>query len=134
VPNAIETWRRVLELRGEDAEALAGLADLYERTEQWASSPRCSSGTTTSPPTTSRAWVCSSVARTSTASARSRRLALDDYARVLDIDYANLQALYAIADIWRRRNDASERRRRAAPDRGSGRGVAAPGEPGRDLP
>src|SRR5690606_39946055 len=34
--------------------------------------------------------------------------ALDDYIRVLDVDYGNVQALYAIADIWRRRNDPRE--------------------------
>ena len=34
--------------------------------------------------------------------------ALDDYNRVLDIDYANLEALYAIAEIWRKREDHNE--------------------------
>ena len=34
--------------------------------------------------------------------------ALDDYQRVLDIDYANVDALRAIANIWRNRNDAYE--------------------------
>ena len=32
--------------------------------------------------------------------------ALEDYERVLDIEYNNVDALYAIADIWRRRADA----------------------------
>src|SRR6185437_888308 len=36
IPNALETWKRVLELRGEDQEALAALANLYERMGQWA--------------------------------------------------------------------------------------------------
>jgi tetratricopeptide (TPR) repeat protein len=34
--------------------------------------------------------------------------ALDDYNRVLDIDYANTHALYAISEIWRRRSDPQE--------------------------
>ena len=33
---AIETWKRVLDLRGEDPEALGALANLYERSGQWA--------------------------------------------------------------------------------------------------
>src|SRR5262249_33085681 len=36
VAQAIETWKRVLDLRGEDPEALHALANLYERMEQWA--------------------------------------------------------------------------------------------------
>jgi tetratricopeptide (TPR) repeat protein len=34
--------------------------------------------------------------------------ALEDYQRVLDVDYGNVEALYAIAEIWRRRNDSNE--------------------------
>ena len=33
---AIETWKRVLDLRGEDVEALGALANLYESAERWA--------------------------------------------------------------------------------------------------
>ncbi|HSN99926.1 MAG TPA: tetratricopeptide repeat protein, partial [Candidatus Nanopelagicales bacterium] len=36
IPGAVETWKRVLELRGEDPEALGALANLYERQGQWA--------------------------------------------------------------------------------------------------
>ncbi len=36
IPASVETWKRVLELRGEDQEALAALANLYERVGQWA--------------------------------------------------------------------------------------------------
>ena len=32
---AIETWKRVLDLRGEDPEALSALANLYEQQQQW---------------------------------------------------------------------------------------------------
>jgi len=35
---AIETWKRVLDLRGEDPEALGALANLYESAGQWPSS------------------------------------------------------------------------------------------------
>src|SRR6185312_1449397 len=85
-------WKRVLELRGEDQEALGALADLYERQQQWAE-------------------LCDVLERhfdiASEDTARDDS-ALDDYNRVLDIDYANVQALYAISDIWRKRNDPQE--------------------------
>ena len=33
---AVEAWKTVLDLRGEDAEALGALSDLYESMGQWA--------------------------------------------------------------------------------------------------
>jgi hypothetical protein len=36
MPRAVDTWKRVLELRGDDPEALARLANLHERCPQWA--------------------------------------------------------------------------------------------------
>jgi tetratricopeptide (TPR) repeat protein len=109
IPGALETWKRVLELRGEDHEALAALADLYERVEQWAE--LCD--------VLERHYdiAADDVARVDVLLRRaklfSERLgrddsALDDYNRVLDIDYANTHALYAISEIWRRRNDPQE--------------------------
>ena len=50
--------------------------------------------------------------------------ALDDYNRVLDIDYANVDALRAIAAIWRTRKDPQRARVRAAPIGRSRRGGA----------
>ena len=99
------------------------------------SSATSSSGTTTSRPTTSRA---------STVLLRRAKLfndrlgrddsALDDYNRVLDIDYANVEALYAIADIWRRRNDPQQivTALHQTVDRAAA--GAAGGEPRRALP
>ncbi|MCU0690712.1 MAG: tetratricopeptide repeat protein [Polyangiaceae bacterium] len=106
---AVDTWKRVLDLRGEDAEALSALANLYEARQQWAE-------------------LCDvldrefDIAETDDARVgiRLRRAhvflvrlnrdeeALEDYQRALDIDYANVNALRAIANIWRSRNEAYE--------------------------
>jgi tetratricopeptide (TPR) repeat protein len=106
---SIDTWKRVLDLRGEDVEALGALANLYEGRGQWAE-------------------LCDVLERQfdiaesdeARVSIRLRRAhvflvrlnrdeeAIDDYQRVLDIDYANVDALRAIANIWRARNDAYE--------------------------
>jgi tetratricopeptide (TPR) repeat protein len=102
-------WKRVLDLRGEDPEALGALANLYERLEQW--SELCD--------VLERHYdiAADDEARVSVLLRRARlyreRLgrdesALEDYARALDIDYANLEALYAVADIWRKKGDPSE--------------------------
>jgi len=130
VPLAVETWKRVLDLRGEDPEALSALADLYERTEQWAELCDVLERHYDIAPTTRRAWRCSSAAPSSTTPRLGRS---DSAARRLrprlDIDYANLTALYAVADIWRRRNDANELVA-ALHQTGGSRGSAAPaGEP-----
>lgn len=106
---SVETWKRVLELRGEDPEALHALANLYERMQQWAelcdvlerhyyiaADPE------------SQVAVLLRRAKLYTDQLGRDDSALEDYQRVLDIDYGNVEALYAIAEIWRRRNDPNE--------------------------
>jgi tetratricopeptide (TPR) repeat protein len=108
-PRAIETWKRVLDLRGEDVEALGALANLYESKSMWAE-------------------LCDVLDRQfditdgdeERVAVRLRRArvflerlgrddeALDDFQRVLDIDFSNVDALRAIAGIWRKRADANE--------------------------
>ncbi len=109
VPRAVDTWKRVLDLRGEDVEALGALANLYESQQQWAE-------------------LCEVLERQfdiadsdeDRVAIRLRRAhvflerlgrdeeALEDFQRVLDIDYANVDALRSIANIWRSRNEAYE--------------------------
>ena len=106
---AIETWKRVLDLRGEDPEALVALADLYERTSHWAELSDV----------LEREYetVTTDEARTSVLLRRARvfrdklgrdEQALGDFQRALEADIGNLEALRAIADIWRRRNEPVE--------------------------
>ncbi len=109
-PNkAIDTWKVVLDLRGEDPEALLALSNLYEQQQQWrelvdilerqydiASSDD------------DRVNILTRRARTFEGKLSRDDQALEDWNRVLDIDYANLAALRAIAAIRRRQGDAQE--------------------------
>jgi golgin subfamily B member 1 len=109
IPAAVETWKRVLELRGEDPEALSALANLYERVGQWAElCDVLERHYDIAPDDQERVTVLLRRAKLFNDRLGRDDSALDDYNRVLDIDYANVEALYAIADIWRRRNDQQE--------------------------
>ena len=106
---AIETWRTVLDLRGEDPEALAALADLYESQGQW---PKLvdilEREYDIAANDDDRFAVLTRRARVTSEKLGRDDAALEDYNRVLDIDYANLAALRAIVDIRRRQGDPNE--------------------------
>jgi tetratricopeptide (TPR) repeat protein len=109
IPASVETWKRVLELRGEDQEALGALANLYERVGQWAElCDVLERHYDIAPDDQERVAILLRRAKLFNDRLNRDDSALDDYNRVLDIDYANVEALYAISDIWRRRNDSSE--------------------------
>ncbi len=106
---AIDTWKVVLDLRGEDPEALAALANLYdgqgmhrelveilEREFEIAATDD------------DRVNILTRRARIFSDKLQKDDTALDDWNRVLDIDYANLAALRSIAAIRRRQGDAAE--------------------------
>ena len=106
---AIDAWRRVLELKGDDGEALGALSELYEQTEQW--------GELTLVLERHMATVVDEQEHVAVLLRRARLhqtqlgrddLALEDYDRALAIDFANLDALYAVADIWRARGSSAE--------------------------
>ncbi len=106
---AIETWKVVLDLRGEDPEALGALANLYENLEMWRELVEI----------LEREYeiAIDDDARVNTLTRRARiftdklgrdEMALEDYNRVLDIDFGNLAALRAICAIRRRGDDPTE--------------------------
>ncbi len=109
VPRAIELWKRVLDLRGEDPEALLALSNLYERKEMWPELTeileRLSDASTDD---NERANQLARRARMFTEKLSRDDLALDEWQRVLDINYEHVGALRAIADIRRRQNDPAE--------------------------
>ncbi|MBW2524919.1 MAG: tetratricopeptide repeat protein [Deltaproteobacteria bacterium] len=109
VERAIDTWKQVLELRGDDSEALGALAELYERTEQWAELTEVLErhmGLVMDDE--EQVNVLLRRARLFTNQLSRDDAALDDYNQVLDIDYANFEALYAINEIYRRREQTLE--------------------------
>ncbi|WP_197041054.1 tetratricopeptide repeat protein [Chondromyces apiculatus] len=109
IAGAVETWKRVLELRGEDPEALGALANLYERMGQWAElCDVLERHYDNAIDDETRVAVLLRRAKLFTEQLGRDDSALEDYSRVLDIDYSNLEALYAIAAIWRKRGDANE--------------------------
>jgi tetratricopeptide (TPR) repeat protein len=106
---AIETWKAVLDLRGEDPEALHALADLYESLSQWAKLvDLLEREFDIAASDDDRVNVLMRRARVTSDKLGRDDAALEDWNRVLDIDYANLPALRAIVDIRRRQADPNE--------------------------
>ncbi len=109
VDAAIDNWKRVLELRGEDGEALTGLADLYEHQQQWAElSDVLERHYENADTDEDRVFALSRRARLFSDQLGRDDEALETWHRVLDIEFSNVDALRAIAAIWRRREDAQE--------------------------
>ncbi len=106
---AVETWKLVLDLRGEDAEALNALANLYEAQGSWAELVEVLERQFDIA-TTDEERVNTLTRRARIFSDRLSRdeQALEDWGRVLDIDYANLAALRAMAAIRRRQREPNE--------------------------
>ncbi len=106
---ATEGWRRVLELRGEDGEALQGLADLYEHQSQWAELGEVlERHYDIAESDDERVLALSRRAKLFDQRLGRADEALDTWQRVLDIDFGNPVALTATVDIWRRRSNTTE--------------------------
>ncbi len=106
---AIETWKAVLDLRGEDPESLHALANLYESQQQWAKLVDILEREfDIAGSDEDRVNILTRRARTTSERLGRDDSALEDWNRALDIDYANLAALRAIVDIRRRQGDPNE--------------------------
>jgi tetratricopeptide (TPR) repeat protein len=106
---ATDAWKRVLDLRGDDPEALHGLANLHERLGEWSELTEVlGRHFDIAEDDADRVSVLLRRARLFEGQLSRDDEALDDYHRVLDIEGDNLDALYAIAAIWRRRNDPAQ--------------------------
>ena len=109
VDEAIEGWKRVLDLRGEDAEALWALADLYQRQSHWAElTDVLERHFDIADSDEDRVNILTRRARLFSEQLSRDDEALETWHRVLEIDFSNVAALRAIAQIWRDREDPEE--------------------------
>ena len=133
---AIETWKRVLDLRGEDPEALSALANLYERSSQWAElCDVLERHSTSSTPTTSGSRCCSAARGSSPSSSAATTRRSTTTTACSTSTTPTSHALRAIADIWRKRaRPATSSSRRFTRPSIARRGAARAGEPRGALP
>jgi tetratricopeptide (TPR) repeat protein len=109
VNESIEGWKRVLDLRGEDPEALWALADLYERQGRWAElTDVLERHFDIADSDEERVNILTRRANLFLERLNRDDEALETWQRVLDIDFANVNALRAMAHIWRTRKDPQE--------------------------
>ncbi|HEY2406375.1 MAG TPA: tetratricopeptide repeat protein [Polyangiaceae bacterium] len=109
VEGAIEGWKRVLDLRGEDPEALGALAGLYEAQSKWAElTDVLERHFDIAESDEDRVNVLTRRARLFAERLNRDDEALETWQRVLDIDFSNVSALRAIAHVWRTRQDPNE--------------------------
>lgn len=102
VEKSIGVWKRVLELRGEDAEALNALGDLYVRTENWRDLVDVlEREVSITDDDALRARMYADLARIWRDKLGRDRNALENWERVLDLDPSSTDALLAMADIHR---------------------------------
>ncbi len=99
---AIELWKEVLELRGEDPEALNALGDLYASLERWAELVELlDREVTVAEDDETRCRIFADMARIFYTRLSKERNAIDSWERVLDLDPTNAEALLGLADIYR---------------------------------
>jgi tetratricopeptide (TPR) repeat protein len=109
IDGAVEGWKRVLDLRGEDPEALWALAGLYEAQGQWAElTDVLERHFDIAETDEERVNILTRRARLFAEQLNRDDEALETWQRVLDIDFSNVQALRAIAHVWRTREDPHE--------------------------
>lgn len=109
VDAAIDGWKRVLDLRGEDREALGALAQLYDQQGKWAElTDVLERHFDIAETDEERVSILTHRARLFAERLNRDDEALETWQRVLDIDFSNVAALRAIAHVWRARQDANE--------------------------
>jgi tetratricopeptide (TPR) repeat protein len=107
---AIGLWQRVLDLRGEDPEALNALGDIYASQGNWRDLVDVLEREAAIADDDSfRVQVYSDLARVWYEKLERERSAIENWERVLDIDPGNTYALFSIAEIQRAGGQSRER-------------------------
>lgn len=108
-PRAIELWRRVLDLRGEDPEALNALGDIHAKLENWAELVEILEREVSIVEMDEmRIRIFADLGRIWYEKLGRDRNSLESWERVLDIDPGNTDALFHIAEIYRKGNQWHE--------------------------
>ena len=106
---AVELWRRVLDLRGEDPEALNALGGIYAQREQWAELVEIlEREVSIAEEDALRVAIYADLGRIWYEKLQRERNALDSWENVLGIDPGNTYALFHIAEIHRAGNQQHE--------------------------
>ncbi|MGE0785808.1 MAG: tetratricopeptide repeat protein [Sandaracinaceae bacterium] len=99
---AIELWKEVLDLRGEDPEALNALGNIYASQERWAELVEIlDREVTVAEDDETRISIFADMARIFYTRLSKEQDAIDSWDRVLDLDPTNPTALFGIAEIHR---------------------------------
>ena len=99
---AIGLWKQVLDLRGEDPEALNALGTLYAKNESWADLVEVlEREASVVDDDDARLGSFADLGHVWYAHLDRSRNALDNWERILDLDPQNTEALFRIADIYR---------------------------------
>ncbi|MCC7540253.1 MAG: tetratricopeptide repeat protein, partial [Deltaproteobacteria bacterium] len=102
VPRAVELWAKVLDIRGEDPEALAALGDLYARQENWRDLVDIlERQVSIAEDDEHRIGLFTRLGQVWGEKLGRDRNALDSWQRVLELDPGRTEALFAIASIHR---------------------------------
>jgi tetratricopeptide (TPR) repeat protein len=97
---AVELWKRVLEIRGEDREALSALGDIYARQENWRDLVEVlEREVSVADDDATRVAIYSDLGRVWSDKLQRNKNALESWERALDIDPSNVDALFAMATI-----------------------------------
>lgn len=106
---AIELWKRVLDLRGEDPEALNALGNIYAEQQNWAELVEVlEREVSIAESDEMRVAIYADLGRIWYEKLERVRNALDNWERVLDIEPGNTAALFYIAEIHRAGNQHHE--------------------------
>jgi tetratricopeptide (TPR) repeat protein len=106
IPKAIELWSNVLDIRGEDPQALDALADLYSREDNWSELVDIlERAVTIADDDEQRIKIYSQLGLVWGECLERDRNALENWQNVLSIDPENIPALKAIASIHEANQD-----------------------------
>jgi tetratricopeptide (TPR) repeat protein len=99
---AVELWGRVVDIRGEDAIALAGLADLHEMAEEWKELTEVlEKQVTATPDPDAKIPIYKRLGRIWGEKLSRERNSLESWQKVLELDPQDVDALRAIAANYR---------------------------------